>query len=75
VQAAAFDKPYYPISLRLLRVVSVLVEKYYRQKKHQSSIKKFSFGSSDSRIAIIPLKTVSLNAWKGMPAPSYIILH
>ena len=27
---AAFDKPYYPISLRLLRVVSVLVEKYYR---------------------------------------------
>ncbi len=31
VQAAAFDKPYYPISLRLLRVVSVLVEKYYRQ--------------------------------------------
>ena len=29
-QAAAFDKPYYHISLRLLRVVSVLVEKYYR---------------------------------------------
>jgi len=27
---AAFDKPYYPISLRLLRVVSVLVEKYYK---------------------------------------------
>ena len=28
-QAAAFDKPYYHISLRLLRVVSVLVEKYF----------------------------------------------
>jgi len=27
---AAFDKPYYPISLRLLRVVCVLVEKYYK---------------------------------------------
>jgi hypothetical protein len=27
---AAFDKPYYPISLRLLRVVAVLVERYYR---------------------------------------------
>ena len=26
----AFDKPYYPISLRLLRVVAVLVERYYR---------------------------------------------
>jgi len=26
----AFDKPYYPISLRLLRVVVVLVEKYYK---------------------------------------------
>ena len=28
--SAAYDKPYYPISLRLLRVVNVLVEKYYK---------------------------------------------
>ena len=47
-QAAAFDKPYYHISLRLLRVVSVLVEKYYRYV-----IKKQSFS--------LWLKSVSVN--------------
>ena len=35
---AAFDKPYYPISLRLLRVVSVLVERYYKLLITESEI-------------------------------------
>ena len=35
---AAFDKPYYPISLRLLRVVCVLVEKYYKLLITESEI-------------------------------------
>ncbi|KAK2711568.1 hypothetical protein QYM36_012656 [Artemia franciscana] len=29
-QAASQDKPYYPVSLRLLRLVTVLVQKYYK---------------------------------------------
>lgn len=28
-QATPLDKPYFPIAMRLLRVVSVLIQKYY----------------------------------------------
>lgn len=28
-QATPFDKPYFPISMRLLRVVSILIQKYH----------------------------------------------
>lgn len=28
-QATSFEKPYFPISMRLLRVVSILIQKYH----------------------------------------------
>lgn len=28
-QVTSFDKPYFPISMRLLRVVSILIQKYH----------------------------------------------
>lgn len=44
-QATPLDKPYFPISMRLLRVVSILIQKY-----HSLLVRITSFQCSSQRI-------------------------
>lgn len=43
-QATPLDKPYFPISMRLLRVVSILIQKYHSLLVN-TSISEFIHGS------------------------------
>lgn len=57
-QATPLDKPYFPISMRLLRVVSILIQKYHSllvnisEFIHGSDVREFIVGISCSDILL-----------------------